>query len=51
LWDRVMALFHERNLAEARLADVDRNEVIGWIMGNKGGHGVPDRPARTDEAR
>jgi simple sugar transport system ATP-binding protein len=33
--DRVMALFHGRNLAEAPLADVDRNEVIGWIMGNK----------------
>jgi len=49
--DRVMALFHGRNLAEARLADVDRNEVIGWIMGNKGGHGVTDRPDRLDEAR
>jgi simple sugar transport system ATP-binding protein len=33
--DRVMALFHGRNLAEAPLAEVDRNEVIGWIMGNK----------------
>ncbi len=33
--DRVMALFHGRNLAEAPLADVDRNEVVGWIMGNK----------------
>jgi simple sugar transport system ATP-binding protein len=35
--DRVMALFHGRNFAEAPLADVDRNEVIGWIMGNLGG--------------
>ncbi len=33
--DRVMALFHGRNLAEAPLSDTDRNEVIGWIMGNK----------------
>jgi simple sugar transport system ATP-binding protein len=33
--DRVMALFHGRNFAEAPLADIDRNEVIGWIMGNK----------------
>jgi len=33
--DRVMALFHGRNFAEAPLAETDRNEVIGWIMGNK----------------
>jgi simple sugar transport system ATP-binding protein len=33
--DRVMALFHGRNLAEAPLRNTDRNEVIGWIMGNK----------------
>jgi len=33
--DRVMALFHGRNLAEAPLGQTDRNEVIGWIMGNK----------------
>jgi len=33
--DRVMALFHGRNLAEAPLDQTDRNEVIGWIMGNK----------------
>jgi len=33
--DRVMALFHGRNFAEAPLATTDRNEVIGWIMGNK----------------
>jgi simple sugar transport system ATP-binding protein len=34
--DRVMALFHGRNFAEARLGDTNRNEVIGWIMGTKG---------------
>jgi simple sugar transport system ATP-binding protein len=34
--DRVMALFHGRNFAEAPLARTDRNEVIGWIMGTKG---------------
>jgi simple sugar transport system ATP-binding protein len=33
--DRVMALFHGRNFAEASLAETSRNEVIGWIMGNK----------------
>lgn len=33
--DRVMALFHGRNFAEAPLSSIDRNEVIGWIMGNK----------------
>jgi ABC-type sugar transport system ATPase subunit len=33
--DRVMALFHGRNFAEAPLAQVNRNDVIGWIMGNK----------------
>ncbi|MCS6773276.1 MAG: ATP-binding cassette domain-containing protein [Anaerolineae bacterium] len=33
--DRVMALFHGRNFAEAPLAETNRNEVIGWIMGNK----------------
>lgn len=33
--DRVMALFHGRNFAEAPLDQTDRNEVIGWIMGNK----------------
>jgi simple sugar transport system ATP-binding protein len=35
--DRVMALFHGRNFAEAPLAETSRNEVIGWIMGNKAG--------------
>jgi len=39
--DRVMALFHGRNLAEAPLKDTDRNEVIGWIMGNKSKAEVP----------
>ncbi|MDE2456473.1 MAG: sugar ABC transporter ATP-binding protein [Burkholderiales bacterium] len=34
--DRVMALFQGTNFAEARLADTNRNEVIGWIMGTKG---------------
>jgi simple sugar transport system ATP-binding protein len=34
--DRVMALFHGRNFADAKLADTNRNEVIGWIMGTKG---------------
>jgi ABC-type sugar transport system ATPase subunit len=34
--DRVMALFHGRNFAEAPLKDTTRNEVIGWIMGTKG---------------
>lgn len=33
--DRVMALFRGRNFAEASLSQTDRNEVIGWIMGNK----------------
>ncbi|MBM4424373.1 MAG: sugar ABC transporter ATP-binding protein [Chloroflexi bacterium] len=33
--DRVMALFHGRNFAEAPLGRTDRNEVIGWIMGNR----------------
>jgi simple sugar transport system ATP-binding protein len=33
--DRVMALYHGRNFAEAPLADVTRNDVIGWIMGNR----------------
>ena len=34
--DRVMALFHGANFAEAPLAATSRNEVIGWIMGTKG---------------
>jgi simple sugar transport system ATP-binding protein len=34
--DRVMALFHGANFAEAGLRDTSRNEVIGWIMGAKG---------------
>jgi simple sugar transport system ATP-binding protein len=39
--DRVMALFRGRNFAEAPLAQTDRNEVIGWIMGNKIREAVP----------
>lgn len=33
--DRVMALFHGRNFAEAPLDQVDRNDVVGWIMGTR----------------
>jgi simple sugar transport system ATP-binding protein len=33
--DRVMALFHGRNFAEAPLSRVGRDEVVGWIMGNR----------------
>ena len=33
--DRVMALYHGTNFAEAELADTSRSEVIGWIMGSK----------------
>ncbi len=33
--DRVMALFHGRNFADATLKETARNEVIGWIMGTK----------------
>ena len=33
--DRVMALYHGTNFAESRLADTNRSEVIGWIMGAK----------------
>ena len=39
--DRIMALFHGRNFAEAPLSKTDRNEVIGWIMGNKSRDSVP----------
>jgi simple sugar transport system ATP-binding protein len=34
--DRVMALFHGRNFADAPLNRTTRNEVIGWVMGTKG---------------
>ena len=34
--DRVMAIFHGRNFAEAPLKSTSRNEVIGWIMGTRG---------------
>ena len=33
--DRVMALYHGTNFAEARLKDTSRSEVIGWIMGTR----------------
>ncbi len=33
--DRVMALYQGTNFAEAKLANTNRNEVIGWIMGTK----------------
>ena len=33
--DRVMALYHGANFAEADLGDTTRSEVIGWIMGTK----------------
>jgi len=38
--DRVMALFHGRNFAEAPLDQIERNDVVGWIMGNKSGQDV-----------
>jgi ribose transport system ATP-binding protein len=34
--DRVMALYHGANFAEAPLSQTTRNEVIGWIMGTRG---------------
>jgi simple sugar transport system ATP-binding protein len=34
--DRVMALFHGRNFADAPIHATSRNEVIGWIMGTRG---------------
>lgn len=39
--DRVMALFHGHNFAEAALSEVERDEVIGWIMGKKRRQDVP----------
>jgi simple sugar transport system ATP-binding protein len=39
--DRVMALFHGRNFEEAELSQIDRNAVVGWIMGNRSSHDVP----------
>ena len=38
--DRVMALYHGRNFEQGRLEDIERNEVVGWIMGNRGGEGI-----------
>jgi len=40
--DRVMALYHGRNFAEGALGEIERNEVVGWIMGNRSGAGVED---------
>src|SRR5690606_6982122 len=34
--DRVMALYQGTNFADSPLAETNRNEVIGWIMGHKG---------------
>lgn len=42
--DRVMALFHGRNFAEGPLDAVNREEVIGWIMGSRP---EPDRADAT----
>jgi simple sugar transport system ATP-binding protein len=33
--DRVIALYHGANFAEAPLSRTNRSEVIGWIMGSK----------------
>ena len=33
--DRVIALYHGANFAEAPLSQTNRSEVIGWIMGSK----------------
>jgi simple sugar transport system ATP-binding protein len=33
--DRVVALFHGANFAEARLRETSRSQVIGWIMGSR----------------
>jgi simple sugar transport system ATP-binding protein len=38
--DRVMALYHGRNFEEAPLDQIERNDVVGWIMGNRSGVGV-----------
>ena len=38
--DRVMALYHGRNFEEGPLGQIERNEVVGWIMGNRDGAGV-----------
>ena len=35
-------LFHGRNFAAAPLAEIDRDEVIGWIMGNTRGTAVAE---------
>jgi simple sugar transport system ATP-binding protein len=38
--DRVMALFHGRNFEEGTLDQLERDEVVGWIMGNRRGAGI-----------
>lgn len=41
--DRVAALFHGANFAEAPLEKTTRNEVIGWIMGSRADGGDAGR--------
>ncbi len=43
--DRVMALYHGRNFAEAPIAAVQPDEVVGWIMGTKS-----TQPTEQDDA-
>ena len=31
--DRVMALFHGKNFAEANINETSHDELIGWVMG------------------
>jgi simple sugar transport system ATP-binding protein len=31
--DRVMALFHGKNFAEAYINETSHDELIGWVMG------------------
>lgn len=38
--DRVVALFHGSNFAQAALKDTSRSEVIGWIMGTLNNEGA-----------
>lgn len=46
--DRVMALFHGRNFAEGRLNEIDRKEVVGWIMGTRKGQTRADVAAEQN---
>jgi ABC-type sugar transport system ATPase subunit len=48
--DRVMALFHGRNFEEAPLSEVGRDEVVGWIMGNRRGGPDPSAGGRATRA-